>query len=637
MEVLAIDQEAAEALVLAGYSTMDELNAADLLDLAMIRPVGTTGAQWIKAKLKKLDTEPIASAPKATPVPPTPPPETAAEPSAAEPVPEAAPPAPAPEPVEAPPETVHVEPVQPAGSPPPPPYVSQGQPPGSPPPPPHVVQEQPVREVRPTETPPQPVPTTASPPVKEEPAPTPPVGPTPAAPVAGAVSGPSIIEKLLDHKRNLIAVGAVGVVIMLIAMFVIAPMFALERAPDFTMKTTDGDTIRLSDYRGDKIVIVDFMYADCTGCKKGINHLKEVYDKYDGEIEILSISYKSGETEREKLEQLKEDKGATWPFGQVDEKLLVDYNVDTFPTYFIIDKEGYVTFKSSHADAGQLSDEIDAVQEGRATRQAVVSLGVYGLAFVAGMVTFFSPCAYPLMPAYMSYYVTMDAKDEEEDVKKAMRRGAIQGTIPAMAMLLFFGLIGLAVGIFGYFIFGFLGYIGLAMGIMILIFGFAMLRDINIPFHYVTTPIKDIALKLYHFIKDITGGIVSKETAEKAASRVTGRDVKLDSEEQGVFGLFTYGLVYAAASSACVAPLFFLVITIGIAQGGIFGGFMVLLLYGLGMGVLMVTFTALIAGSRTKLIDFMKVHMKTIERISGTVMMIAGAMLIYFWYLAEFS
>jgi len=656
MEVLAIDREAADALVLAGYSTIDDLQKADILDLAMIRPVGTTGAQWIKAKLKKLMAEgpsgpgrgivpppvpkassvPEPSKARSTPPPPQPakveappspppPPEPAKAPPTPEPVKETAPPAPAPEPVK--------EAARPAGSLPPPPHIARQQA-GTPPP--HVSREE---VAAPTlRSTPEPVEKATlapaqTPAVKEEPVPVPPAEPAPAVPVAGA-AGPSFVDKLLNNKRNVLAIGAIAVVALLIGVFVIGPLFAVERAPDFTIITIDGEKIQLSDYRGEKIVVLDFMFSKCTGCKKGIPHLKEIYEKYGNEIVILSISDVEGNTEREALRDLKEETGAEWIFGQIDPQVTIDYSVDLYPTYFIIDKEGYVTFKSSYADADKLSEEIDKVKEGRADRQAVVSLGVYGLAFVAGMVTFFSPCAYPLMPAYMSYYVTMDSKREEEDVKVAMKRGAIQGTIPAMAMLLFFGMIGLAVGLFGYFIFGFLGYIGLVMGFMILGFGFAMVRDIDIPFHHITTPLKGIAGKLYHIVKKLSGGIVSKETAEKGILRVTGKDVKLDSD-QGAFGLFTYGLVYAAASSACVAPLFILVLTVGIAQGGFFAGFMVVLLYGLGMGVLMVTFTALIAGSKMKLINFMKVHMKTIERVSGMVMMIAGAMLIYFWYLAE--
>ncbi len=657
MEVLAIDREAADALVLAGYTTVEDLQKADVLDLAMIRPVGTTGAQWIKAKLGKMMSEggrgtvppptpKVESVPepaKATSTPPppepakvAPPPEPPAPPEPAkaattpEPVKEAPPPAP--EPVK------EAPPVQPPGSPPPPPHIQREQ--GKLPPPPHITgapveaptlrpapepKPEPVVEPTPVETPP----------VKEEPVPMPEEEPKPAAPVAGAGTSPGFMD-FIDRRRTPLTIGAIAVVVLLIGVFVIWPLFAVERAPDFQIRTLDGDRVNLSDYRGEKIVVLDFMFADCPGCRKGMPHLKEVYEKYGDDIVILSVSDVEGSQERSDLRDLKEEVGAEWVFGQIDPEVTVEYSVDLYPTYFIIDKEGYVTFKSSHADADKLSEEIDKVKEGRAERQAVVSLGVFGLAFVAGMVTFFSPCAYPLMPAYMSYYVTMDSKDEEEaDIRRAMRRGAIQGTIPAMGMFLFFGIIGLIVGIFGYFIFGYLGYIGLVMGLMILAFGFAMFRDIDIPFHYITTPLKDIAGKIYQMIKGLTGGFVSKETAEKGLSRVTGKDVKLDSEEQGAFGLFTYGLVYAAASSACVAPLFILILTVGIAQGGIFAGFMVVLLYGLGMGVLMVTFTALIAGSRTKIIDFMKKHMKTIERVSGIVMMIAGLMLIYFWYAAE--
>lgn len=631
METLSIDREAAEALILAGYSTLEELDRADLLDLALIRPVGTTGSQWIKAKIQRMKRDGTFPGSGASPVRPAS--------SAPAPAPMAPPPPPTPA---SPAETAGGEDA--AGVAPPSPGRGAM---GPPPPPPHVRGAAPhvtgagegPGPAAPVSPPPADATDSAVPPAPETaPVRAPPATdvdtPAPAAPVVGG--GGSLLDRAWDalfgsRKRMMISAGVLLVVAALIGVALWA-MFTPQPAPDFTYHTTDGRTGQLSDHRGE-IVVIDFMYSSCTACKRGMSELVEFYEKYKDDIVMLSISPYDTPEERRELRKLAEEKGATWTFATTDYDTVVEkYGVREFPTIFILDRDGYVVYQG-HGDAGELGDEVEKVKEGRASKQALIALGVYGTAFLAGMLTFFSPCAYPLMPAYMSYYVTMEADDRE--MKHAVRRGMFQGAIPATAMLLFFGAIGLIVGLFGSAVLGYLGYLELIMGFAIVGFGILMLAEIDVPFHLVTDPMKRTGALIYGVVRRGTGGLVSKETAERLACRVTGRELRFDAQAQGSFGLFTYGLVYAAASSACVAPLFFLIVAFALSTGGVIGGLTVLLLYGLGMGVLMVTFTALLAAGRMKLINVMKKYMPVIKRISAVILIIAGLLLVYFWFTAE--
>ena len=42
-----------------------------------------------------------------------------------------------------------------------------------------------------------------------------------------------------------------------------------------------------------------------------------------------------------------------------------------------------------------------------------MNLSLLVFAFTAGLISFFSPCAFPMLPAYISYYLGIGKEDEE--------------------------------------------------------------------------------------------------------------------------------------------------------------------------------------------------------------------------------
>ena len=61
-------------------------------------------------------------------------------------------------------------------------------------------------------------------------------------------------------------------------------------APEIALPTPEGDTLRLSDFRG-KIVLIDFWASWCGPCRRENPHVKKLYEKYkDQGFEILGVS-----------------------------------------------------------------------------------------------------------------------------------------------------------------------------------------------------------------------------------------------------------------------------------------------------------------------------------------------------------
>lgn len=63
-----------------------------------------------------------------------------------------------------------------------------------------------------------------------------------------------------------------------------------EHAPDFTYVTVDGLEITLSDYIGEKPVVLDFWATWCRPCLEELPVLQAFYEEYGDQVEIIAIS-----------------------------------------------------------------------------------------------------------------------------------------------------------------------------------------------------------------------------------------------------------------------------------------------------------------------------------------------------------
>ena len=61
-------------------------------------------------------------------------------------------------------------------------------------------------------------------------------------------------------------------------------------APDFELKTPDGEVITLSQFKGEKPVILDFWASWCHNCQRAMPRLSKLYEQYNDDIEIIGIN-----------------------------------------------------------------------------------------------------------------------------------------------------------------------------------------------------------------------------------------------------------------------------------------------------------------------------------------------------------
>ncbi len=64
-----------------------------------------------------------------------------------------------------------------------------------------------------------------------------------------------------------------------------------DLAPEFTLVSDTGETVRLSDFRGQRVVLYFYPKADTPGCTKQACALRDVYPELEGsDVVVLGIS-----------------------------------------------------------------------------------------------------------------------------------------------------------------------------------------------------------------------------------------------------------------------------------------------------------------------------------------------------------
>jgi thiol-disulfide isomerase/thioredoxin len=112
-------------------------------------------------------------------------------------------------------------------------------------------------------------------------------------------------------------------------------------APAFTLKDADGNTVKLSDFKG-KVVLLDFWATWCPPCRASMPAVQRVHEKFkDQDVVVIGMNAEGRAGDPVKF---KKDNGYTYLSLLKAETTARAYRAQALPTFYVIDKEGKIAW-----------------------------------------------------------------------------------------------------------------------------------------------------------------------------------------------------------------------------------------------------------------------------------------------------
>ena len=225
-----------------------------------------------------------------------------------------------------------------------------------------------------------------------------------------------------------------------------------------------------------------------------------------------------------------------------------------------------------------------------------------GFAFAAGMVAAVNPCGFAMLPAYLGLYMgSRGSVEDRGNPAQRIARGLLVGATVTGGFVVLFGIAGLIFGL------GtkplvdnvkdLIGWFGLGIGALLAIAGSYLLA----------------------------GGKFYSGLAGTLASRIG------DPGHVSVRGYFLFGVSYGTASLSCTLPIFLAVLGVGVAGIGFDTMLANLLVYGLGMGAVIMGLTLAMALFKGAMVGGLRKILPFMQPVSAVLMLVAGSYIVFYW------
>jgi cytochrome c-type biogenesis protein len=211
------------------------------------------------------------------------------------------------------------------------------------------------------------------------------------------------------------------------------------------------------------------------------------------------------------------------------------------------------------------------------------------VALAAGMLSFLSPCVLPIVPPYLAYMSGISIGDVQNGQSRG--RALLPATFFVLGLSTVFLFLGFTASAFGAFFLQNQVLFSRIAGAVVIVFGLHFLGVIRIP--------------------------------------ILDREARLDAGDKGgtALGAYVLGLAFAFGWTPCIGPQLGAILSIAATEASIARGTLLLGVYAIGLGVPFLLVAAFLGRSMT-VMNRLKRHMKTIERVMGGLLLVVGVMLV---------
>jgi cytochrome c-type biogenesis protein len=217
-----------------------------------------------------------------------------------------------------------------------------------------------------------------------------------------------------------------------------------------------------------------------------------------------------------------------------------------------------------------------------------VASGPLLYAFTLGLVAAVNPCGFPLLPAYLSFFVGDPGAGRARRTGRALAAGA---SVTA-GFVVVFGVLGLLVHTGIDVVLGWVPWVMIPLGLSMAAIG---------------------------------------------ALALAGRPLRLAPPQRrigrgrGVLSMAGFGVTYAVASLTCALPLFLAAVAASFGRLGVFDGVGTFVAYALGMGLLLGVLGLVVANVGVSPLRRMGAATRFVPRLAGAVLALVGAYLVFYW------
>ena len=213
-----------------------------------------------------------------------------------------------------------------------------------------------------------------------------------------------------------------------------------------------------------------------------------------------------------------------------------------------------------------------------------------GLAFLAGLASFLSPCVFSLVPAYVGYLGGRAAGGESNSKNRWITFS--HGLAFVLGFSFVFVFLGVAAAFAGGVLFDLRFWLTKIGGVVVIAFGLHMIGVFHIPFLAYDTRVQQ------------------------------AQDPKMGYLSSALMGVF-----FSAGWSPCVGPVLGAILTVVFNGGSISQGAVLLTSYSIGLGIPFL-FAALGIGWVTNILRNYAKTMRYVEIVMGVILLVVGVMLL---------